>query len=147
MASFVFTNAKRALMAAEIDLHTGGDDIRALLVMTNTTADTEEDVATISAFTTLDEMDGSGYARQALGSEVVAADNTNNRGEFDAGDVTFASVGAGTRQVAAILIYKHVTNDSDSIPLFYIDSGGFPFAAAGGNIQVAWNAEGVAQLT
>jgi len=142
--SIVYTNAKRALLAGELNLAT--NDIRVALVMTNTTADTDQDAALMNAITTLDEMDGAGYARQALTGEAVAADDPNNRGEFDANNLTFSAVSAGTRQVAGMVVYKHVTNDTDSIPIAYIDSGGFPFTANGGDIVVAWNVEGILQL-
>ncbi len=145
--SFVYTEMKRGLLAGEIDLATSGDDIRVMLVMSNTTADTEEDVTTISGFTTLDEYDGASYARQTLTGEAVAADNTNDRGEFDATDATFSSIGAGTRQAVAAVVYKHVTNDTDSVPLAYIDTGGFPFDGNGGDVTIAWNAEGIIQAT
>ena len=151
MANFVYTRAKTNLAKGLLNLHTGGDDIRVMLLMTDTTADTQEDVATISAFTTLDEMDGSGYTRQALANEVVNEDAANNRAEFDADNAEFGSVGAGTRSVAAALLYKHVTNDTDSIPIAYIDtvSSGptFPFAGNGSTITLVWNAEGILQVT
>lgn len=146
--SFVYTNAARALLAGEIDLDT--DDIRVALVMTNTSADTDKDAATISAFGTLDEFDGIGYSRQALGNEAVAADNANDRGEFDAGDVQWSAVQAGSRDIAGILVLKHVTDDSDSIPLAYIDAddaGLLPtLTPNGGSIIITWNAEGILQL-
>jgi hypothetical protein len=144
MANFVYTEAKRALLAGELDMN--AHDIRVMLVMTNTTADTEEDKTTISGFTTLDEMDGAGYARQALANEAVAADNPNNRGEFDADNVNIANVSAGTRQVAGVVVFRHVTNDADSVPICYIDDD-CPFDANGGDIDITWNAEGILQLT
>lgn len=147
MASFAFTNAKRAFLAGELDLAAAGDDIRALLVMTNNTSPSNEDGATLATIGTLDECDDTGYARHTFSSEAVAADNTNNRGEFDAEDCPFTFNGNASRQVAAIIIYKHVdgTNAND-IPLFYIDSGGFPFTATG-SVTIQWNAEGIAQTT
>ena len=144
--SLTYTEAKRALASGEIDLHTGGDDIRAIAVMTNTTADTEEDVTTVSGFTTFDECDDTTYARITMANEVVASDNANDRAEFDADDLSFTFTGDATRQIAAILIIKHVTNDTDSVPLFYIDSAGFPFTATG-SVTIQWNAEGIWQLT
>ena len=146
MADSAYTNFKRGLLEGEFDLN-ATDDIRIALLMTNTTADTEEDVATISAFTTLDEMDGANYSRAALASEAVAADNANDRGEFDADNVTFSSLGAGTRDIAGILLYKHVTDDTDSVPMAWIDSGGFPITANGGDLTISWNAEGILQTT
>ena len=48
------------------------DDIRAILVMTNTTCDTEIDAITyVDDYTTLDESDATGYSRQALTSGMV----------------------------------------------------------------------------
>lgn len=145
MASFIYNEAKKQFASGGINLTTA--DIRVILVMTNTTADTEDDVNTISGFSTLDEMDGANYARGALSGEAVNEDATNNRAEFDATDYTFSSLGAGTRQVQAAVIYAHVTNDADSIPIAYIDTGGFPFTANGGDVVIQWNAEGIIQFS
>ena len=56
MASFVYTYAKTKLLSGDLDLN--AHDIRLMLVMTNTTADTEADKVFVGDFTTLDEMDG-----------------------------------------------------------------------------------------
>lgn len=146
MANFIYNEAKRAIAAAEIDFD-APNDFRVLLVMTNTTADTEDDVNTISGFSTLDEMDGSGYTRQSLTGDTLTEDAANNRAEYDASNITFTAVGAGTRQVQAAIVYKHVTNDSDSVPIAFIDTGGFPFTANGGDITITWNAEGIIQFS
>lgn len=144
--SFLYTNAKRALLAGEIDLD--ADDIRAIGVASNTTADTEEDVALISAFTTLDESDDTGYARHTFSTQTVTADNANDRGEFDAEDVPWNFNGDQTagRQMAGVIIYKHVGADSSNIPIAFIDSGGFPFTQSG-SVTIQWSAEGIIQLT
>ena len=148
MANFAFTNFKRGLMEGEFDLN-ATDDIRVLMVMTNTTIDTEEDVTSFVSVTTLDEYDGSGYSSpgQALEGEVVAADTANDRGEFDATDEVFSTIGVGTRQAQAAVIYKFDTDLDTSIPLLYIDTGGFPFDGNGGDITFIWNAETILQLT
>lgn len=146
MANFWYTEAARALMEGELDLN-ATDDIRMAIVMTNTTADTEEDVTTIGGFTTLDEYDGSGYVSggQSLDNEVVNKDNANDRAEFDADDEVFASLGVGTRQAQAIIIYKFITSFSLSLPLFFIDTGGFPFDGNGNDVTFQWNVQGIAQ--
>lgn len=118
-----------------------------LLVMTNTTADTDQDAATISAIGTLDEMDGANYVRKTLAAEAFAEDLVNNRGEFQFTAPVWAALGAGTRQVAAAVLFKFVTNDADSIPIAYIDTGGFPFTPGGGNFTFTPNAEGALQIT
>ena len=133
----------RALGLINTTVLTG--DIRAILVMTNTTADTEVDSEFISSITTLDEMDGSGYARVALTGEAFAVDLANARWEFTSSAFTYTAVGAGTRQVQGLLLYLHVTNDADSKPLIYIDGPGFPFTANGEDIVFTPDAQGIAQ--
>lgn len=147
MASHWYNEALRAIMAGELDLN--AHDIRVALLMTNTTADTENGGKTTisggSGFTTLDEFDGSGYVRKQLATEAVNKDDANDRAEFDADDVTWTALGAGTRSVAGILVYRHITNDADSIPIAWIE-----FASAktpdGSNFTVEWDAEGILQI-
>lgn len=145
MASLIYNEFKRANAAAEIDLN--ADDIRAVLVMTNTTVDTDNDGITLmNGFTTLDEMDGANYVRKALANEAVNKDDPNDRAEFDADNVVWSGLGNGTRQVQGVLIYKHVTNDTDSIPIAFIE-----FAASqdpgGSDFTVSWDAEGILNFT
>lgn len=145
MASHMFNIAKQKLANGGIDLDT--DDIRVVLCMSNTTADTENDgVSTISGITTLDADDGANNARKALASEAVNLDDANDRAEFDATDVTWTALGNGTRQLVGALLYKHVTNDTDSIPIAWIE-----FAAAqspgGSDFSIVWNAEGILNFT
>lgn len=141
MANFALTHAKHLINKGDIDFDV--DDIRVMLVDSTTTADTEEDVTTISGITTLGELSGTGYVRKALANEIVNKDDANNRSEFDADDTVWTGINAGTAQAA--IIYKHVTDDSDSIPLFYIDSD-FPFVTNGGDMTIQWNAEGISQI-
>lgn len=144
MAYRVFNEALRGIFAGEIDLN--AHDIRVALVMTNTTADTENDsITNMDDFTTLDECDGANYVRKALATEAVNRDDGNDRAEFDADDVTWSALGNGTRALQGFLILKHVTNDADSIPIAYVD-----FSAnqnpGGSDFSIAWNAEGIMQL-
>lgn len=150
MASFIYNKAKTKLLQGSLNLDAGGDDIRILQVMTNTTTDTEDDAEFISGgtgFTTLDEMDGANHARKSA-TELVVENLVGNLAYFDDTDnPVWAALGAGTRQVQAMVIYKFVTGDADSIPIAYIDTGGFPFTANGGDVTVTWNAAGVISLS
>ena len=47
MASFWYTPAKERLAKGDLDFEEAGHDIRVMLCMTNTTADTDQDAATI----------------------------------------------------------------------------------------------------
>ena len=146
MASVVYNNAKKRLLDGSIDLDT--HDIRVALLMTNTTADTEVDgINFISNFTTLDECNAGGYARVALTGEVVNTDDANDRAEFDANDVSFTGLaGNASRAIQGALIYKHVTNDADSIPICFVDfTADIPATAT--QIDVPWNVEGILQLS
>ncbi|HUV73863.1 MAG TPA: hypothetical protein VMW79_06115 [Anaerolineae bacterium] len=154
MANFQYTYAKAKMLSGDIDMDV--DDIRMFMVMSNTTCDTEKDMQIISdggtGFTTLDECDGVGYARVPLTGEAVAADEANDRGEFTADNLApaWAALAVGTRQNVGIVIYKHVTNDTDSIPIYWIDTCtgvGFPFDGNGGVVNITWNAEGIGQIT
>lgn len=144
MASHMFNKFKQLSANGTIDLDT--DDIRVALCMTNTTADTENDGKVyVGDLTTLDEMDGANYVRKALANEAVNLDDANDRAEFDADDVTWSSLGAGTRSIAGALLYKHVTNDADSPLIAWVEFAA-PVTADGSNFTIQWNAEGILQF-
>lgn len=144
MASNVKNIAKSRLMKADMDLDEAGDDMRLFLLMTNTTFDTDLDTDNTSGFT-LDEMDGTNYARVALANQAVSTDDANDRAEFDADDVAFTSLGNGTRQVQGAGIHEFITNDAGSFPLCWVE-----FTATvnpgGSNFTIQWNAEGIFQI-
>jgi len=149
MANFVYTPRKTDFLNGDLDL--AAADVRVMLVMTNTTADTDEDAHDLADISTLDEYDGANYGRQQIGSEAVNQDDANDRAEFDGGDIQFASLGVGTRQAQALLVYVHVDGTAaNDLPLAYIDETSpsvFPFAGNGGDIDVTWSNEGILQLT
>jgi len=144
MPSVILNEFKRANAAGEIDLNL--DDIRARLVMSNTTCDTENDgIVYLADYTTIDVCDSAGYADEELDNEAVNKDDANDRAEFDADDSTWLALAVCTRQVVGYVLYKFVTNDADSLPIAYIE-----FAAAktpdGSNFVIQHNAEGILQL-
>lgn len=126
MASFAYTNAAKTILAGTTIL--SSQDIRCLLVRDGTTADTERDVLTIDDFTTLDEVSGTGYSRKTLASKAVTADNANDLAKFTFDAIEWTGLDAG--EIAAAILYRHVTDDTDSIPLFYLDGRFYVTAAA-----------------
>lgn len=120
-------------------------DIRARLLMSNTTADTQNNIATLSAYTTLDSFDGSGASTIALTTEQVNVDSGNNRLECDADDVAFGALGNGTRQIQGVLLFFFVTNDADSVPLVFVQFSS-TVNPAGATVTVQWDAQGILQL-
>lgn len=154
MASVVYNKFKQRNAAGEIDLNL--DPLYTILVMTNTTVDTENDgIAEVADFTTLDEMDGANYssaARQELDGIAVNLDDANDRAEFDANDETWSALGNGTRAMQGVVLYKDPDDDGATL-----DDASNPvicfveFAAnqnpGGSDFSVAWDAEGIIQLS
>lgn len=81
---------------------------------------------------------------QTLASKTVAL------GVFDAADVTFPSVPAGTSTGAGIeaaVIYVDTGTEATSRLIAYIDTAtGLPVTPNGGNITVTWDATGIFAL-
>ena len=147
--SFWYTPALERLAKADLDFDEAGHDIRALLCMTNTTADTERDAANLAAFTTLDEYDGAGYGRVTLANQLVVRDDPNDRAELHCDSpLSFgATVAAGTRQAAGVLLIRRVDGTAaNDQPIAWIDDGGFPLGGGGGPFEVAIHAEGLLQF-
>lgn len=145
MASLVYNNTFLLSVTAGLNWTEGQDDLRVALVMTNTTCDTEEETALMNAFTTLDETAGTNYARKTLSSQAVAIDTTNDRVEFDCEDLTWTALGDGARSLQGLLLLRHVTNDTDSIPLAFVE-----FSAnqdpGGSDFTVTIDTEGLLQI-
>jgi hypothetical protein len=123
VSSKIPNSALANILNGTIDLNTS--DIRARLVMTNTTCDTEIDaIDNLSDYTTIDVADATGYADVALTTETVTANDTDNRGDFDtASDIIFTGLsGDATRDYQGVLLYKYVDGtDANDIPLGFID--------------------------
>ncbi len=144
--SVIYNEFKRANAAGEIDLD--DDDIRAILLMANTSAGSENDGKVyVSDLTTLDECNAGGYSRQALANKVVNKDDANDRAAFDADDVVFASLGGdAARNHVGVLLYKHVGADSANPLIAYIEFTS-PITNAATQVTVPWHADGILLLT
>ena len=145
MASFMY-NAGAALILSKA-VAGAALDLRARLVCTNTTVDTENDGKDhLDDFTTMDTHDGSGYADIACTSETVTTDDTNGRGVLDVADITWSSLGAGTRSIEGVLIYhQDSAADSGRIPVVFIDTTNI--ASNGGDVTLTINASGLLAIT
>lgn len=136
----VFTPALALLVAGSLN------DLRMMLMMTNTTADTEVDAENPADLTTPDEFDGAGYAEETLTSEAVNVDLANDRAEIDADDATFAALSNGTRQIQGWMIKQNVDGtDANDLNKFYQD-----FTATinpgGSALTVTFDAQGIVQI-
>jgi hypothetical protein len=147
MASFWYTPAKERLANGGLDWD--NSDIRCYLAMTNTTADTDQDAGTLSAIGTPDEYDGTGYSRASIATEAVVRDDANNRAELGPTTaISFgATVGAGTRSAAGMVVYQHVDGTAaNDKPVAWVEFAA-PINGGGGAFTVTPNAEGLLQVT
>lgn len=139
MAGFVYNEGAEEIALGNIDFV--NDDIRAIVVMTNTTADTEnQGIDFIGDFTTLDEYDQS-YTRPVLsGKSISKVESAATYVKHLADNLNLASLAAGTRSIAGVVVYKHITNDAASIPLAWCPLS-TPKAATGADFPMNWSAD------
>lgn len=151
MASVAYTIAKKDFLDATVNM--ASDVIKAMLLMTNTTADTEAGAATVSAITTLDEFDGAGYIKDhgGAGRQViditVATSGTEGQATADVDPETWTALSVGTRDIQGALVHKEGTaDDTTAVPIAFVD---FPsdITPNGGDISINWAADGVIKIT
>lgn len=134
-----------AMLAQVVDWE--NDTIKVGLLMSSTTALSENSgVDYVDDYTTLDECDSAGYARRTLTNCAVTRDDANRRSELDADDPTWSAIPAATRQIAGAIVYAHVTDDTDSIPIGTIKFAS-PVTLDGTDFTIPWNSEGIFQWT
>jgi hypothetical protein len=140
-----YNRGKTQVLNGGVDLLT--DTIKVMLV--NASASFNADHNFVSEVNT-NELSGTGYAggfagsgRKTLASKTVTEDDTNDRAEFDAADVTWTAINAGTAS-AAVLI-KEGTADTDSVLIAYLDFT--DVVTNGGDFTLQWDAEGILQLS
>lgn len=138
MADFTYTYG--ALDAASVNMATA--DLRVLLVTASSDALTDRDAQFIGSLSPLNEFAGSPYARQAISGEALAVDLANDRARLNANLITFAGI-AGGAQVKAAIVYRHVTNDSDSIPWFKFE---FDHTPSGSDLVIDPTTNGLAVI-
>lgn len=138
MATIYFQGFFDDLFAGNVD----GADIRTILVMTDTTCDTEDSAQTMADFTDVDECDGVGY--QALDHTVSsnAYDGTDKRWEIHvASDEGFSAAGAvngSSRDVQGAVVKRYVDGGSNDVPWLYTDElANLPLTPDGGDIGFA----------
>lgn len=131
--SAVYNSAKVALALGQIDWE--NDDIRVLLVTSSYTPDIDSH-AFVDDIT--NELSGGEYVRKALTGLDVAQNDTDDRAELDADNVTWTALEADAGTPARVVVYKHVTNDADSPLIGYVNLTAPP-APNGGDYTIRWN--------
>lgn len=88
-----------------------------------------------------------GYGRVTAGSKTRTIDDTNDRITYDCADPAFGSIAAGDT-ISAMVLFRFVTNDADSILVGYYDlpdtiTNGTPFTPVLSASGVSYYDQGV----
>lgn len=143
MANFVYNEAKEDILLGDIAFASGLTQVVLSLCMSNTTCDIENDgIVDLTDFTTIDEFDGSGYFATEVENVTVTKNDANDRAIFDGDNVSFGSIGVGTRDIVGSLIWIGSTNK----PLIWLDWSSSPVTPDGSIFKVNWNSIGISLL-
>jgi len=140
MANAVYNSFKRDIMNGSIDLDT--DSIKVMLV---TSAYTPNIDTHTKRSDVTNEVSGTGYTAggSALTTKTVTADNTGDKGVFDADDLTWSS---STITARGAVLYKARGGASSADELIaYIDFTSDQISS-NGNFTIQWNASGILTL-
>jgi hypothetical protein len=128
MAEVTFDYGFEIIATKDLEAVTPGDRFRALLTMTNFDFDTDRSQTDLDDCS-LDEMDGSGYARKDM-TMSVAVDTTNHKVKItQAGHLlSLGALSNGTRAVSGLLVYYDpdgTDTDTQNVPVWW-----FPLASS-----------------
>lgn len=134
---WVFNIGKRYVGRAYGGL-TSFSAVNILLLTDNTGVDRDADtLAAAIASATEASTSGTNYTRKALTSAAWSVDETNDRADFDYGDVSYTGLNCGT--VTGAIVYGVIAGgDANCIPLSFHTTG-FPLITNGGNVTITIN--------
>lgn len=125
MANALYTKAKEKVLSGAINFST--DTIKVALVKN----DYAQNLATDEFYSSI--------SASVLSTDRTLANKSVTGGAFDADDVTWTAVAAGS-VCEAVVIYKDTGNPATSPLIAYIDTiTGFPLTTNGGDITVQWD--------
>jgi hypothetical protein len=108
-----------------------GQTFRVLLTTSSYTPNVDHDF--VSDVT--NEIAGGGYVRKDVAGRAVVLDDANDRADHDADNLTWTAL---TNAFRYAVLYRFVTNDADSVLLYYWDLGAQSVTAS--DFTIAWNA-------
>lgn len=130
-------------------LNLTSDTIKVMLVNTSYVPDKDHNFVSSITSGVTKELSGTGYTggfggsgRKTLASKTISQDDTNDIAYFDAADVTWTGINAGT--IGWIAVIKEITSDADSPILAVLDPA--DLATNGGDITAAWPTDGLFKL-
>lgn len=119
----LYNNYHKKVMDGTLDLDNAAVVIKVLLLRDTSTYTFNPDHDTVNDILVTNggvEISVASYTRQTVSGKTVSVDDTNNRGIFDCNNVAFGTLESG-QTVEAVVFYLEVNDDTDSIPLIYID--------------------------
>jgi len=141
MANAVYNSFKRDIMNGSIDLDT--DTIKIMLTTSSYTPniDTHTKRSDIT-----NEVSGTGYTAggATLANKAVTADNTNDRGVFDADDVSWTT-STITARYAVLYKSRGGASSADEL-IMYLDFS-TDYTSTAGTFLITWNASGILTLS
>ncbi len=147
MASGAFNRGVKELLNATTDFLTATMKVALLATATAYTYNPDNDFMDAGGANdpTDAELSVSGYTggfagagRKTLASKTVTENDTNNRVEFDAADLTWTALGTG-QTIAAAVVIKEVTNDAATVLYVYLDPTDVPTNGSDITLQFASN--------
>lgn len=144
----IYNNFKEQVMEGVFNLASGGDAVQVTL---HTSYTPDIDAHTIwgdTGVSTTEYGTGSNYTAggATLGSQDATQDNTNDRGVFDAADVTWTALGPLSPATPGHVLLWDDTQTTPADPLIcYFVLG--TTATNGGNYTLAFGANGIILLT
>ncbi len=137
----VYNEFKEKVAEGVVDLSSGADVIKLALFSVSYVPDIDSDVS----FTALsNEVTGTGYTAggETLANQDVTKDNTNDRGIYNADDVTWESLGILSPQPAWGVLYDDTHATKILIMYFPLET-----LTNGGDYVISWNTAGILTLT
>lgn len=144
----IYNNFKEQVMEGVYNLASGGDTLKLTLHTSYTPDIDSHTIWGDTGVSTTEYSTASGYTAggKTLGSQDVTQDNTNDRGAFDAADVTWTSLGALSPATPSHAILWDDTPTSPADPLIaYWELG--TTATNGGDYTLQFGANGLILLT
>ena len=142
MSSIMYNYGKGEFLNGNIDWV--NDTINMGLNTTSYTADPDHEFPgdTGGPADTGKESTGTGYVRKSLASKTVTVNDTDDRAEVDAADVTWTGLDCGT--IAGAFVLQHVVDDTDSPLICWLDFA--DLTTNGGDVTLQFASAGLFYL-
>lgn len=141
----IYNNFKKLLFDGSVDLENDTIEVALIDDSISYSPDIDEEVYVEDVLDDVvaSECSGTGYTRQTL-DMTTSMDLGDDEAVADADDLTYTGADFGTIQ--SMLVFKTVTDDTDSPLIAHITSDEFPLTTNGGDVTIEWDAEGVLNL-